>query len=102
MEPKNKWQTAKEAGLARIKQAREAAGKALAPVVEFAKTGVDSIRVKGLRTVYGNLMTQQELDELREADEQDNQKAIDELRKKLDARKKSQGQNAVQPTDQGQ
>lgn len=85
-----------------MKQAKEAADKVIEPVIEFAKTGVDSIRVKGLRTVYGNLMTPQELNELRDADKQDNQKAIDELRKKLDARKKSQKQNAVQQTDQGQ
>lgn len=90
--------------LKKLKEAVESAGvfvkeKIAKPVGKFLQEGTDRPSVRGFRTTYKDVATDEEIDRFREAEEANDNKTMDKLRKMLDERKKHERQDAVQQAD---
>ena len=87
--------------LKKLKEAVESAGvfvreKIVKPVGKFLQEGTDRPSVRGFRTTYQDVATDEEIQQFREAEEENDNKTMDKLRKILDERKKYERKDAVQ------
>jgi len=62
--------------------------KVAKPVGKFLQEGTDSLSVRGFRTRYKGVATEEDEQEFREAERAGNTKAMEEIRRRLDERKK--------------